>query len=248
MPVRANGSWAASPPSFSPAIVVRSSPTRRSRIAVPRRVLLALVCAAIGAGCGPTEGQAPRSQATAGSHADSAAEADASLLFPSRGKAIVVDIRSFELVALEDGAPVLRSRVIVGRPATPTPELLSSMRSVRFNPAWTPTPQMMRDEGARYVPPGPNNPLGQILFELDNDLLIFLHDTNDKALFNRTQRALSHGCIRVEQARPLAAWVLGLSLADIEGRVARRDTYSVPLPAPIPVYLSHTRLPAALDN
>lgn len=183
----------------------------------------------------------------ASSHAESVAEADTRLSVPSRGKAIVVHTPSFELIALEDGAPVLRSRVIVGRPATPTPELLSSMLSVRFNPAWTPTPQMMRDEGARYAPPGPNNPLGQILFELDNDLLIFLHDTNDKALFNRAQRALSHGCIRVEQARPLAAWVLGLSPADIEGRIARKNTYSVLLPAPIPVYLTHTHLPAALD-
>lgn len=215
---------------------------------MPRRVLLALVCAAIGAGCGPTEGQAPRNQAGASSHAESAAEADVRFSVPLQGKAIVVHTQSFELIALEDGAPVLRSRVIVGRPATPTPELLSSMLSVRFNPAWTPTPSMIRNEGARYVPPGPNNPLGQILFELDNDLLIFLHDTNEKALFDRPQRALSHGCIRVEQARPLAAWVLGVSLADIERRIARRDTYSVLLPAPIPVYLSHTRLPAALDN
>lgn len=212
-----------------------------------RRGLLALGCVVIGAGCGPTEGLAPRNQATASSRAESAAEADARLSVPLQGKAIVVHTQSFELIALEDGAPVLRSRVIVGRPATPTPELLSSMLSVRFNPAWTPTPQMMRDEGARYVPPGPNNPLGQILFELDNDLLIFLHDTNDKALFNRAQRALSHGCIRVEQARPLAAWVLGVSLADIERRIARKDTYSILLPAPIPVYLSNTRLPAALD-
>ena len=99
----------------------------------------------------------------------------------------MVHIPSFELIALEDGGPVLRSRVIVGRPATPTPELLSSMLSVRFNPDWMPTPSMIRNEGARYVPPGINNPLGQLLFELDNDLLIFLHDTNDKALFDRRQ-------------------------------------------------------------
>jgi len=160
-----------------------------------------------------------------------------------RGKAIVVHVLSFELIALEDGAPVLRSRVIVGRPTTPTPELVSSMLSVRFNPAWMPTPSMIRNEGARYVPPGPSNPLGQVLFELDNDLLIFLHETNDKALFRRAQRALSHGCVRVEQARPLAAWALGLSLADIEGHIAGNVTHSVPLPAPIPVYLSYTRLP-----
>jgi murein L,D-transpeptidase YcbB/YkuD len=109
----------------------------------------------------------------------------------------VVHIPSFELIALEDGAPVLRSRVIVGRPSTPTPELLSSMSSIRFNPAWMPTPSMISNEGAHYAPPGPNNPLGQLLFELDNDQLIFLHDTNDRSLFSRSNRALSHGCVRV---------------------------------------------------
>ena len=37
------------------------------------------------------------------------------------------------------------------------------------------------------------------------------------------------------------------SPADIEGRIARKNTYSVLLPAPIPVYLTRTHLPAALD-
>lgn len=141
----------------------------------------------------------------------------------------MVHIPSFELIALEDGAPVLRSRVIVGRPATPTPELLSSMLSIRFNPAWMPTPSMMRYEGAHYVPSGPNNPLGQLLFELDNDQLIFLHDTNDRSLFGRSNRALSHGCVRIEQARPLAAWALGVSVPEVEAMISRKATYSVPL-------------------
>lgn len=152
----------------------------------------------------------------------------------------MVHIPSFELIALEDGGPVLRSRVIVGRPATPTPELLSSMLSVRFNPDWTPTPSMIRSEGARYAPPGINNPLGQLLFELDNDLLIFLHDTNDRSLFDRSNRALSHGCVRVEQARALAAWALGLSVHEVEAMVSRKATSSVPLPVPIPVYLTYS--------
>lgn len=149
----------------------------------------------------------------------------------------MVHIPSFELIALEDGAPMLRSRVIVGRPATPTPQLLTSMFSIRFNPAWMPTPSMMRYEGAHYVPPGPNNPLGLLLFELDNDQLIFLHDTNDRSLFGRSNRALSHGCVRVKQARPLAAWVLGVSARDVEAMISRKATYSVLLPTPIPVHL-----------
>ena len=41
---------------------------------------------------------------------------------PPRGKFILVNIPAFELIALQDGVPALRSRVVVGRPATPTPD------------------------------------------------------------------------------------------------------------------------------
>jgi len=167
---------------------------------------------------------------------------------PARGKYVLVDSATFELVAFQDGRPALRSRVIVGRPQTPTPQLVTSMYAIKFNPSWTPTPAMMRNEGLRYVPPGPNNPLGRILFELANDQLIFLHDTNQKELFNRSQRALSHGCVRVEQARPLAAWALGVTPRDVDAMIARGTTTSVPLPESIPVVLAYrtqaARLPA----
>lgn len=163
---------------------------------------------------------------------------------PARGKFILVNIPAFELVALEDGATVLWSRIVVGRPATPTPELLSSLYAVKFNPSWTPTPAMVRLEGARRAAPGPHNPLGQILFELDNDELIFLHDTNDRSFFDRPQRALSHGCVRVQQARALAAWALGVPEREVAMMAASGITRTVPLPAPIPVSLAyHTRFP-----
>src|SRR5262249_31669105 len=149
---------------------------------------------------------------------------------------------------LQDGVPVLRSRVIVGRPATPTPELTSSMYAVRFNPAWTPTPSMIRNEGLHYMPPGPDNPLGRMMFDLDNDEFIYLHDTNERYLFKRAQRALSHGCVRVEQARALAAWVLDVSQEEIDRMVAK-GTYSVPLPHDIRVSLVyHTRFPDDHDE
>lgn len=77
---------------------------------------------------------------------------------PAQGRFVLVNIPAFELIAFEDGRSVLRSRVIVGRPGTPTPELLSSMYAVRFNPSWTPTPTMVRKEGARPVPPDPHIP------------------------------------------------------------------------------------------
>ena len=84
---------------------------------------------------------------------------------PSGGKFILVNIPSFELVALQDGVPVLRSRVVVGKPAAATPEMLSSMFAVQFNPSWTPTPSMVRNEGRRYMPSGPQNSLGRIMFD-----------------------------------------------------------------------------------
>ena len=163
---------------------------------------------------------------------------------PSRGKLVVVNIPSFELVALEDGKSILRSRVVVGRPSTPTPELSTAIWAVTFNPSWTPTPAMMRFEGARHMPPGPQNPLGRILFELDNDQLIFLHDTNDRRFFERPVRAFSHGCVRVEKARALAAWALDVTEADIDRSIARVGTHRELLTANIPVAIVYrTRFP-----
>src|ERR671918_455108 len=45
-----------------------------------------------------------------------------------------------------DGEPVLRSPVVVGKRATPTPELTVSIVAIRFNPDWTSTPRMVRNE------------------------------------------------------------------------------------------------------
>jgi murein L,D-transpeptidase YcbB/YkuD len=165
---------------------------------------------------------------------------------PARGKFVVVNIPSFELIAFENGTPVLRSRVVVGRKATPTPELATAIVAVKFNPSWTPTPAMVRWEGARFMPPGPHNPLGRVLFELDNDQLIFMHDTNDRSYFAKESRAFSHGCIRVEQARELAGWALGMTRPEIDAAIAAGATRRVPLDSEIPTRLVYrTRFPDA---
>ena len=215
------------------------------------QTLLAAILALANAACVSTESPTPAAATAPAVVPEPPPGAYVSLLhdqgieaaIPSRGKFILVNIPSFELIALQDGVPVLRSRVVVGRPATPTPELLSSMVAVRFNPSWMPTPSMIRNEGLHYMPPGPDNPLGRMMFDLDNDELIYLHDTNEKGLFRRGQRALSHGCVRVEQARSLAAWSLDVSEEAIDSMISR-GTYSVPVPEVIPVSLVYyTRFP-----
>lgn len=56
--------------------------------------------------------------------------------------------------------------------------------------------------------PGPLNVLGQVKFAMPNPMNIYLHSTAAQALFGRTRRDLSHGCIRVEHPAELAQFVL----------------------------------------
>lgn len=56
--------------------------------------------------------------------------------------------------------------------------------------------------------PGANNPLGAIKFVFPNPYAVYLHDTPAKQVFARPDRAVSHGCIRVERAFDLALQLL----------------------------------------
>ena len=111
------------------------------------------------------------------------------------GKIIFVNIPSFELLAIEDGHEVLRSRVIVGAPDTPTPLVDTHVTSVRFRPTWRPTPSMIGsgEYEDRIWPPGQDNPLGLAAVRLEPPLLVYLHDTNHPEKFDLEDRALSHG-------------------------------------------------------
>ncbi len=56
--------------------------------------------------------------------------------------------------------------------------------------------------------PGPWNALGRIKFMFPNPFNVYLHDTSEPGLFERANRALSHGCIRVADPVGLALFVL----------------------------------------
>jgi murein L,D-transpeptidase YcbB/YkuD len=56
--------------------------------------------------------------------------------------------------------------------------------------------------------PGPGNALGHVKFLFPNKYDVYLHDTPADALFSREGRALSHGCVRLEQPDALAKYVL----------------------------------------
>ncbi len=56
--------------------------------------------------------------------------------------------------------------------------------------------------------PGDNNALGHVKFLFPNPYDVYIHDTPADALFARPRRALSHGCVRVEEPETLAKYVL----------------------------------------
>ncbi|MDE6634150.1 MAG: L,D-transpeptidase family protein [Bacteroidaceae bacterium] len=55
---------------------------------------------------------------------------------------------------------------------------------------------------------GADNSLGRIIFRFANDFSIFLHDTNNHGAFCARNRAISHGCVRVERPLDLALFML----------------------------------------
>jgi len=51
--------------------------------------------------------------------------------------------------------------------------------------------------------PGYKNALGKVKFLFPNEFAVYMHDTPNKNLFNRSKRAFSHGCIRLHKPREL---------------------------------------------
>lgn len=176
---------------------------------------------------------------------------------------VEIDTGSQDAVLYRGGAPVLRMRAIVGAPKHPTPMFASRIEAVVFNPPWNVPASIARNEllpaearrpgllasmGIRWVEghlqqrPGPNNSLGQVKFDVRNPFGVYLHDTPGKGLFAQPVRAFSHGCMRLESPRDLAAALLAPqagSRAAVEAAIAAGATKRVNLRQPLPVYVLH---------
>lgn len=88
-------------------------------------------------------------------------------------------------------------------------------------------------------PPSDGNALGELKILFPNSHAIYMHDTPSKNLFERDTRAYSHGCIRLEDPRAMAAKVLGTTVADIGGHIAGGRNKQVNLSTRIPVHVAY---------
>jgi murein L,D-transpeptidase YcbB/YkuD len=170
---------------------------------------------------------------------------------------IDVNTAASTLAYIEDGKVEWVTPVVPGRPGRETPQLQASFSRLVVNPPWYVPSSIarreilpkgptylrrhhMRRDGERVIQsPGPWAALGQVKFDMQDRYAIYLHDTPAKAVFDRSQRHLSHGCVRVRDAV-----VFARRLAEASGEGDRFDrilrsgrTGVVPLASSIPVRL-----------
>ena len=164
---------------------------------------------------------------------------------------VIVNLPDFTLRLMHNGSMMWTTKIVIGKPAMPTPLLVETMKYITINPTWN-VPQsivqneylpaleqdptvldrmglkVVRDRDGVHIsqPPGDGNALGRIRFNFPNRFDVYQHDTPEKYLFNETRRAYSHGCMRVQDPVKYAA-APALHRAAERGLYRRQDPADV---------------------
>jgi murein L,D-transpeptidase YcbB/YkuD len=149
---------------------------------------------------------------------------------------VIVNLPDYTLRVIREGKQVWMTKIVAGKPATPTPIMSAQMKSITVNPTWNvpdsiaaneylpllqQDPTILQRMGLRVSynadgsihlsqPPGEQNALGQIRFNFPNKFLVYQHDSNQKYLFANNKRADSHGCMRVQDPVKYAEVLLSI--------------------------------------
>jgi len=172
---------------------------------------------------------------------------------------VVVNAAIARLQLVRNNQPVFTTRVVVGETDKQTPEFQSTINDILFNPPWNVPRSIVHKEilpklaadpgylsshhmrwrsgGAIQQEAGPYSALGRLKFEMTDRYDVYLHDTPQKSLFQSAARMMSHGCVRVENPRALAALLLGQSPEAIDKAIAAGSTTRRPLPTPLPIFI-----------
>ncbi|TFV72773.1 murein L,D-transpeptidase [Bradyrhizobium frederickii] len=192
---------------------------------------------------------------------------------PSLGDAyVILNIPDYTLKVMQRGQQVWTTRVVTGKPGShATPLLTETMKYITVNPTWNVPPSIVYNEylpalqqdptvlqrmglkleqnrdGSVHIsqPPGEANALGRIRFNFPNKFLVYQHDTPDKNLFAREDRAFSHGCMRVQNPDQYASVLLNIVMPNEKYTPERvRSMYGkseidLKFPTPIPVNITY---------
>jgi murein L,D-transpeptidase YcbB/YkuD len=169
-----------------------------------------------------------------------------------------------------DNQKVFSTRVVVGQVDKQTPEFAATINSLLYNPPWN-VPgdiaekeilskldeepdylerhnMVMRDNGSVTQLPGSGTALGRLKFEMEDRFDVYLHDTPLRQLFARENRRLSHGCVRVQNPRDLAALLADIPVDTINKAIATSVTARHMLPSPVPVFITYQTAYVAADG
>jgi len=192
---------------------------------------------------------------------------------PAIGDAyVILNVPDYTLKVMQRGAQVWTTRVVTGKPGIhATPLLSETMKYITVNPTWNVPPSIVYNEylpalqqdptvlermglrlehnrdGSVHIsqPPGEANALGRIRFNFPNKFLVYQHDTPDKHLFAKEERAFSHGCMRVQNPDQYAAVLLNITLPNERYTPEKiRSMYGsseidLKFPTPIPVNITY---------
>jgi len=151
---------------------------------------------------------------------------------------VMVNVPDYTLKVVHDHQEEWRTKIVAGKPQTPTPLLSARMDNVLVNPSWHVPQSIIKNEylprygrdpnifarmglevkrnhdGTLSVtqPPGAHNALGRIKFNFENQFSVYLHDTPQKQLFAAAKRDFSHGCMRVENPTKFGEVVMRLAM------------------------------------
>jgi L,D-transpeptidase YcbB len=149
---------------------------------------------------------------------------------------VIVNLPDFTLRVFHNGQQVWMTRIVGGKPNMPTPIMTAEMKYITINPTWNVPPSIVAREympalaqdptvlsrmglrvstnpdGTIHIsqPPGDANALGRLRFNFPNKFLVYQHDTPNKNLFALDKRALSHGCMRVQDPVKYAEVLLAI--------------------------------------
>jgi murein L,D-transpeptidase YcbB/YkuD len=192
---------------------------------------------------------------------------------PAIGNAyVILNIPDYTLKVMQNGAQVWTTRVVTGQPGVhATPLLTETMKFITVNPTWNVPPSIIYNEylpalqqdpsvlermglklehnrdGSIHIsqPPGERNALGRIRFNFPNKFLVYQHDTPDKHLFAKEDRAFSHGCMRVQNPDQYASVLLNITEPNahytpdkIRGMYGHSEI-DLKFPTPIPVNITY---------
>ena len=95
---------------------------------------------------------------------------------------------------------------------------------------------------------GPEAGLGLVMFDMPNRFDVYLHDTPDRQIFRLENRRISHGCIRVQNPRQLAALLMEQPIDAVDAQIAKGNTTRQDLPKPVPVFVVYQTAFLAADS